>query len=96
MVKYKNYRIKSLQDNKLIIDADYYNNKENEGHIYLQMINLSPFDIKISKGELIGQAIIKPYFKVEDDAATGERTGGFGSTTKAKPKRIIQLQEVSE
>lgn len=79
-----------------IIDADYYNNKENEGHIYLQMINLSPFDIKISKGELIGQAIIKPYFKVEDDAATGERTGGFGSTTKVKPKRIIQLQEVGE
>ena len=41
---------------------------------------LSPFDIKLQKGETIGQGIIKPYFITEDDAAVGERTGGFGST----------------
>jgi dUTP pyrophosphatase len=67
-----------------IIDADYYNNPDNEGHIYLQVINLAPFDIKIKKGEYIGQGIIKPYLTVENDVATGERTGGFGSTTEAK------------
>jgi dUTP pyrophosphatase len=37
-----------------IIDADYYNNPDNEGEIFFQLINLSPFDIKIQKGEAIG------------------------------------------
>lgn len=65
-----------------IIDADYYNNPDNEGHIYLQVINLSPIDILVKKGEAIGQGIIKPYLHTENDAAAGLRTGGFGSTTK--------------
>lgn len=66
----------------MIIDRDYYNNSSNEGHIYLQMINLSPFPIKIQKGEFIGQAIIKPYLTLEGDCAQGTRTGGFGSTSE--------------
>jgi dUTP pyrophosphatase len=65
-----------------IIDADYYNNPDNEGHIYFQLINLSPFPIKIQKGEAIGQGIILPYGVTEDDAVWTERVGGFGSTTK--------------
>lgn len=65
-----------------IIDADYYNNPDNEGHIYFQLINLSPFPIKIQKGEAIGQGIIHRYETTEDDVACGERLGGFGSTTK--------------
>jgi dUTP pyrophosphatase len=65
-----------------IIDADYYNNPDNEGHIYFQLINLSPFPIKIQKGEAIGQGIIHRYETTEDDKASGLREGGFGSTTK--------------
>ncbi len=65
-----------------IIDSDYYNNPDNEGHIYFQMINLSPFPIKIQKGEAIGQGIIHRFCITEDDNATGLREGGFGSTTK--------------
>ena len=65
-----------------IIDADYYNNLDNEGHIFLQFINLSPFPIEIKKGDVIGQGIIKSYYLTEDDNITTERTGGFGSTTK--------------
>ena len=64
-----------------IIDADYYNNPDNEGEIFFQMINLSPFDIQLNKGDIIGQGIIKPYLITEDDNASGERTGGFGSTS---------------
>ena len=30
-----------------IIDADYADNPDNEGHIYFQLINLSPFDIQL-------------------------------------------------
>ena len=65
-----------------IIDEDYYNNPDNEGEIFFQIINLSPIPIKIQKGEIIGQGIITPYLLTEDDAAAGIRTGGLGSTTK--------------
>ena len=63
-----------------IIDADYYNNPDNEGEIFFQMINLSPYDILLKKGDAIGQGIIKHYLTTENDVATGSRTGGFGST----------------
>ena len=65
-----------------IIDADYYNNPDNEGEIFFQIINLAPFAIQLKRGDAIGQGIIKPYLVTEDDNATGERTGGFGSTDK--------------
>ena len=63
-----------------IIDADYYNNPDNEGEIFLQIYNLSPFNLQIKEGEAIGQGIILPYGVTEDDVAGGERVGGFGST----------------
>lgn len=63
-----------------IIDADYYNNPDNEGEIFFQLINLSPYTIHLKRGDKIGQGIIKPYLRTEDDAAGGKRTGGFGST----------------
>ena len=63
-----------------IIDADYYNNPDNEGEIFLQIYNLSPFNIQIKEGEAIGQGIILPYGVTEDDVVMGDRTGGFGST----------------
>lgn len=65
-----------------IIDADYYNNPDNEGHIYFQIINLSPMPIILKKGDIIGQGIIKPYLTTDNDAASGSRKGGFGSTSK--------------
>ena len=63
-----------------IIDADYYNNPDNEGHIFFQIINLSPYPILLRKGDCIGQGIIKSYLLADDDKTEGERTGGFGST----------------
>lgn len=63
-----------------IIDADYYNNPDNEGHIFFQIINLSPFDIVLKKGDTIGQGILKKYYVTDNDAADGFRAGGFGST----------------
>ena len=65
-----------------IIDADYCNNPDNEGEIFFQMINLSPFPIQLKKGDKIGQGIIKPYEKVRNDNAEGSRQGGFGSTSR--------------
>lgn len=65
-----------------IIDADYYNNPSNEGEIFFQLINLSPFLIKLHKGDIIGQGIIKPYLITENDKSNGERKGGLGSTSE--------------
>ena len=72
---------KKPYDNKLIIDADYCDNPDNEGEIFFQVINMSPFDIYLKKGDIIGQGIIKRYEVTDDDQAIGERQGGFGSTT---------------
>ena len=65
----------------MIIDADYYNNKDNEGEIFFQLINLSPYTIQIKKGDKIGQGIFLPYYKTDDDVAEGQRKGGLGSTS---------------
>lgn len=65
----------------MVIDSDYYNNNSNDGHIMFQIYNLSPFNIQIKKGEIIGQGILLPYKTVEDDIPGGVRTGGFGSTS---------------
>ena len=64
-----------------IIDEDYVH-ADNEGHIFFQVINLSPFDIFIKKGDTIGQGIFLPYLKTQDDIPGGERKGGFGSTNE--------------
>lgn len=65
-----------------IIDADYVDNPDNEGEIFLQLINLGPAPIYLHKGDIIGQGIIKKFEVTDDDVAEGERTGGLGSTTK--------------
>jgi dUTP pyrophosphatase len=65
-----------------VIDADYYDNPDNEGEIFFQIINLSPFHIHLKKGDRIGQGIFLPYHITDDDNATEKRNGGFGSTSK--------------
>lgn len=66
-----------------IIDKDYYNNPDNEGEIFFQLINLSPYPIQLKKGDIIGQGIIKSYLTTDDDhPVEGDRVGGFGSTSK--------------
>lgn len=65
----------------MIIDGDYYNNPDNEGEIFFQVINMGAFPIQLKRGDIIGQGIIKKYEITDDDVAGGERTGGFGSTS---------------
>ena len=63
-----------------IIDGDYVDNPDNEGHIYFQLINLAPFDIILKKGDKIGQGIFLPYDIVPEETIEQVRQGGFGST----------------
>ena len=65
-----------------IIDADYYNNEDNEGHIMVALINHSDVEVEVPKGMRIAQGIFYQYRTADDDAAgRGEkRRGGMGST----------------
>ena len=65
-----------------IIDGDYYGNPDNDGHIFVQCINLKNEEVKIKKGEAVGQAIFQKFLIADDDHADGVRIGGFGSTDK--------------
>ena len=65
-----------------IIDKDYYENPDNDGHIMFAFFNCKDVDVEIKKGDAIGQAIFHKYFVTDDDNAEGERLGGFGSTSK--------------
>ena len=65
-----------------VIDKDYYGNEDNDGHIMFAFYNIKDEDITIKKGDAIGQAIFQKFLITDDDAAIGERKGGFGSTSK--------------
>ncbi|MCI8655057.1 MAG: dUTP diphosphatase [Clostridia bacterium] len=65
-----------------IIDKDYYGNPDNDGHFMFSFYNMKEEDVVIKKGEAIGQAIFQKYLTIDNDKAEGERTGGFGSTSK--------------
>ena len=65
-----------------VVDKDYYGNVDNDGHIMFAFYNIKDEDVEIKKGDAIGQAIFQKYLVTDDDAAEGERAGGFGSTNK--------------
>lgn len=65
-----------------IVDADYYNNPNNEGHIMVPLVNHGEEAVQITKGMRVAQGIFYQYLTVDgDEAGQGAvRTGGFGST----------------
>jgi len=65
-----------------VIDSDYYGNPDNDGHIMFAFYNIKEEDIVIKKGEAIGQGIFQKFLVTDNDVSQGERTGGFGSTSK--------------
>ena len=65
-----------------VIDKDYYGNEDNDGHIFVQCINIKDEDFIIKKGEAVAQAIFQKYLMIDGDNAEGIRKGGFGSTSK--------------
>ena len=65
-----------------IIDADYYNNKDNEGHIFVCLQNHGDKDFVIKKGDRFVQGIFMPFLITDDDNTTSRRIGGIGSTNK--------------
>lgn len=50
-----------------VIDSDYYNNKDNEGHIWIKIQNEGNSDITIKRGEAIVQGIFFKYLTTKSD-----------------------------
>lgn len=73
-----------LVNNVGIIDADYYNNPDNEGHIMVAIENTGKEVIVLEKDECIAQGIFCNYLLADGDAmvAKSSRMGGIGSTGK--------------
>ena len=63
-----------------VVDSDYYNNPDNEGHIMFAFYNFFPEDTVIKKGDRIGQGVFAKFLKADGDSAESDRKGGFGST----------------
>jgi len=64
-----------------IIDSDFYNNLDNEGHIRIMLFNFGEAVVTINKGERIVQGIFLKYLVASKDKSHHKtRNGGIGST----------------
>lgn len=63
-----------------LVDADYYDNPDNEGEIAFAFKNTRDSIVVIERGEKLGQGMFVPFFITTDDSVENERVGGFGST----------------
>ena len=63
-----------------IIDTDYYNS-DNEGHIIAKITHTEGgYILNLNSGQGFIQGIFLPFGITEDDVASEDRNGGFGST----------------
>ena len=72
----------SLINGQGIIDADYYNNADNEGHLMIALYNHGPENFIINRGTRIAQGIFYKYLTTDTDENNSfiTRAGGMGST----------------
>lgn len=71
----------NLMNQTAVVDADYYYSN-NEGHIFLKLVNRGDKTVTIKCNDKIAQGVFLPYGITEDDHVETCRNGGFGSTDK--------------
>ena len=64
-----------------VIDSDFYNNIDNEGHMWVALQNQGNEDYIIKKGEAYCQGLFIKYLTCGDDVKN-ERTGWSGNPNK--------------
>ena len=64
-----------------IIDCDFINS-DNEGHIFIKLVNRGDKEFSVTSNAAIAQGIFLEYGITEDDHVEATRNGGFGSTDK--------------
>lgn len=62
-----------------VVDSDYYN-ALNEGHIIVSLTNHSEKLLELKRGDRFAQGVFLKFGITTDDDASGDRTGGYGST----------------
>ena len=71
-----------------VIDSDYYNNSDNEGHIWIKLKNEGDKVYVVKAGYAICQGIFLNYLMVtEENEIKSIRNGGLGSTNGGKDER---------
>lgn len=61
-----------------VIDADYYNNKDNEGHIWIKLQNEGDKTVYMKKGDALVQGIFMKYLTTDsDENMNKERTSSY-------------------
>ena len=55
-----------------IIDADYYNNPDNEGHIWIKVQNEGDKSVELKKGSAIAQGLFMKYLTTDSDESLGK------------------------
>ncbi len=64
-----------------VIDSDYYNNSDNEGHIFIKLQNQGDNDYVVKTGDKICQGIFINYLVVDnEEKIERKRLSGIGST----------------
>ena len=63
-----------------VIDADYYNNPNNNGNIGIALYNYSNETVELKRGERICQGVFIPFLVADNGNTDKERVGGIGST----------------
>lgn len=64
-----------------IVESNYYNNPENEGHMFVALQNEGDKVFKVKKGEAYAQGIFVKFLTCGEEV-DNIRTGGIGSTNK--------------
>ncbi len=73
----------TLMNSVGVIDSDFYNNEDNEGHFSVKLINHGDNDFVVHVGDRIAQGVFMKYLTVDDEKEiNNKRKGGIGSTNK--------------
>jgi len=64
-----------------IVESDYYNNQDNEGHLFVALQNEGDKTFNVKKGESYAQGIFTKFLTCGDEVSE-VRSGGIGSTNK--------------
>lgn len=69
-----------LSNSVAIVDADFYNNPDNDGEIKIALTNYGDAPQTIKNGDKVAQGVFVKYSIVDNDNVIEQRIGGIGST----------------
>ena len=61
-----------------VVDADYYNNSSNEGHLFVKVQNEGDKAVSFKKDDVVAQGVFLKYLTTDSDIELGkERTSSY-------------------